>query len=112
MELVYILCCMDIKPKWGRGHRAPYETVMVRTPVPIKAEVEAVIARYRDSVLSGSPVAIESDVRYAAIRLLNLFVNEVGINTDSLTKPTRDNVNLLRFLRWLESKETAETHAQ
>jgi hypothetical protein len=100
---------MDIKPKWGRGHRAPYETVMVRTPVPIKAEVEAVIARYRDSVFAESPVAIEHDTKYEAIRLISLFVSEVGINPDSLTKPTRDNVNLLRFLQWLESRKTAVT---
>ena len=96
---------MDIKPKGGRGNRAPYETVMVRTPVPIKAEVEAVIARYRDSVLGDVPVAIDADDRLAAIRLISLFVAEVGINADSLNKPTRDNVNLLRFLRWLESNK-------
>jgi hypothetical protein len=100
---------MDLKPRGGRGHRAPYETVMVRTPVPIKAEVEAVIARYRDSVLSDAPVAVEPEGKHIAIQLLSLFVAEVGINADSLTKPTRDNVNLLRFLRWLESRKTAET---
>lgn len=100
---------MDIKPKGGRGNRAPYDTVMVRTPVPIKNEVEAVIARYRDSVLSDSPAPTEDGEKLAAIRLLSLFVNEAGINPQSLEKPTRDNVNLLRFLRWLQSMKKAET---
>lgn len=96
---------MDIKPKGGRGNHAPYETVMVRTPVPIKAEVEAVIARYRDSILSDVPAAIDADERLVTIRLINLFVAEMGINAGSLNKPTRDNVNLLRFLRWIESNK-------
>jgi hypothetical protein len=44
---------MDNKPKGGRGYKAPYETVMVRCPVPVKAEVESLIQRYREAILKG-----------------------------------------------------------
>lgn len=36
-------------PKGGRGVKAPYETTHIRLPVPLKAQVEALIADYRQS---------------------------------------------------------------
>jgi len=38
--------------KGGRGKRAPYETVMCRTPKPIKFVIEERIAKYRELVNS------------------------------------------------------------
>lgn len=94
-----------LKPKGGAGNPAPYRTVMVRTPVPIKAAVEAVITRYRNAVLSGEKTPVNTEDVMSAISLVNQFVEEVGIKESSLKAPTRDNSNLLRFLRWLESKK-------
>lgn len=34
-------------PKGGRGIKAPYETTHVRIPVPLKAQIEALIADYK-----------------------------------------------------------------
>lgn len=42
-----------MKPKGGRGHTAPYATVMVRTPVPLKDQVKELIERYRESISAG-----------------------------------------------------------
>ena len=42
---------MTIKPKGGRGKIAPYETVTVRIPLPIKGDVEKMANDYRESAL-------------------------------------------------------------
>lgn len=41
-----------VKPKGGRGQKAPYETTHMRVPVPIKEGVEELIEQYRESLLS------------------------------------------------------------
>lgn len=40
-----------VKPRGGRGQRAPYETTQMRVPIPIKPELESLIAAYRKKVL-------------------------------------------------------------
>jgi hypothetical protein len=39
------------KPVGGRGHKAPYETVIVRIPVDVKPQVEEIVERFRTSGL-------------------------------------------------------------
>jgi hypothetical protein len=41
---------MDNKPKGGRGKQAPYETTIIRIPLPIKPDVERIVDNYRNSV--------------------------------------------------------------
>lgn len=36
------------KPIGGRGKKAPYESTHVRVPLPIKSEVEMLIAQFRE----------------------------------------------------------------
>jgi hypothetical protein len=43
-----------VKPLGGRGKRAPYETTQMRVPIPIKTQLESVIADYRERVLLGT----------------------------------------------------------
>ena len=38
------------KPKGGRGKKAPYKTEQMRVPTPIKDQVNALIAKFRDSL--------------------------------------------------------------
>jgi len=40
----------------GRGNKAPYEQTHMRIPLPIKPQVEAIVAEYRASVLNGAGV--------------------------------------------------------
>ncbi len=40
-----------VKPRGGRGNKAPYETTQMRVPIPIKPELESLIAAYRKKVL-------------------------------------------------------------
>lgn len=41
------------KAQRGRGYKAPYQTKMVRTPEPIKTQVEQLIELYHQSVADG-----------------------------------------------------------
>lgn len=44
---------MAVKPKGGRGQKAPYESTHIRVPIPLKGEVERLIEKYRESILTG-----------------------------------------------------------
>jgi hypothetical protein len=91
-----------IKPKGGRGQKAPYETAQVRVPVPIKPQVERLIEKYRTSVLQGSNESggDSSDEVLAALKLVDRFIEERYLTTKM---GTRDNTNLKRFREWLEN---------
>ena len=42
---------MNTKPVGGRGKRAPYQTAIVRVPVPLVETVDRLATSYRESVL-------------------------------------------------------------
>lgn len=42
-----------VKPVGGRGCKAPYATVVVRIPVDIKPQVDALVSRFRDGTDCG-----------------------------------------------------------
>jgi hypothetical protein len=92
------------KPLGGRGQKAPYETVQVRCPKPIKAEVEALISQYRDSVLAGTnePIKPDLSVQYSeCLKLVFRFLDERELHYGS--KAIR-MYRLNQFTEWLESQ--------
>lgn len=40
-----------MKPLGGRGKRAPYQTMQMRVPIPLKPKIEGLISDYRNKVL-------------------------------------------------------------
>ena len=50
---------MAIKPRGGRGIKAPYEQTHVRTPLPIKEQVESLVNAYREAVLTAGETPLE-----------------------------------------------------
>jgi type I site-specific restriction-modification system R (restriction) subunit len=42
-----------MKPLGGRGKKAPYQTMQMRVPIPLKPKLEGLIADYREKVLLG-----------------------------------------------------------
>lgn len=48
----------------GRGVKAPYDTVHVRIPLPIKAEVERLSQAYKESVVNGEIKESEEHLTY------------------------------------------------
>lgn len=51
------------KPIGGRGKRAPYQTIQMRVPLPVKAEVEKLIEQYRNTVLSEAEAPIDVEIK-------------------------------------------------
>jgi len=51
---------MEHKPKGGRGLKAPYETTIVRVPIPVKPSVDKLIDDYRHSIDSPITYAIDN----------------------------------------------------
>lgn len=56
-----------VKPVGGRGQKAPYQTTQMRVPLPLKAQFESEIERYRTSVLTGDKPVDRFSVLEAAI---------------------------------------------
>lgn len=42
-----------VKPKGGRGYKAPYETHQIRVPDPIAPQVHSLVERYQDYLVDG-----------------------------------------------------------
>jgi hypothetical protein len=54
------------KPLGGRGKKAPYETKLLRVPVPIVQKVELIIDDYRNLVINGEVSEFEKYPNLAA----------------------------------------------
>lgn len=99
------------RPLGGRGKKAPYATAMVRVPVPIKSDVEKLIAQYRTELLGGgsedeteSDKSDDSEEILTAIKLVDRFVEKIGQTEHLHSKTRRDNRNLAKFRNWLASQ--------
>jgi hypothetical protein len=42
-----------VKPVGGRGHTAPYKTMVVRIPVDLQERVEEIVEKFRDDLEMG-----------------------------------------------------------
>lgn len=68
-----------IKPKGGRGKKAPYNTVVIRVPVQIAEEVRASIDEFRNLYISNSDQS-QVDKKAETIKLsLHLKEKLIGI---------------------------------
>jgi rubrerythrin len=54
------------KPLGGRGKKAPYETQLVRVPVPVVQKVEQIVDEYRNLVINGEQSEFEKYPNLAA----------------------------------------------
>lgn len=100
------------KPLGGRGKKAPYESVMVRTPLPVKADVEAVISNFRSQFSESQQIDLEPVQRpeiEQAIKLVYEFMNEKQL-TEKLAdyKRYRNMRELVQFLNWLRSQNSSD----
>lgn len=80
----------------GKCKKAPYETQMVRCPVPIKEQIQRVIKTWHENNYSHQ---FKHENAGATIELIFEYANEKQINW---TSPRNDG--LKKFLDWLEEK--------
>jgi len=80
-----------IKPKGGRGIKAPYKTQQMRVPIPIKACVNELIVNFRDSVFKE-----EKDGNYLTNLLTDAEIskNEI-LNLKTSLSESKQQVNNL-----------------
>lgn len=90
-----------IKPVGGRGKKAPYETVQMRVPLPIKSQVEQLIEQYRQQVLEeprSTDESLESDIEPVhRFSELELIVQEV-LSDPTVTRNGKDKGAIRRGL--------------
>lgn len=91
-----------VKPIGGRGKRAPYQTIQMRVPLPIKPEVEKLIEQYRTVMLGEdeTPVETESKPEYG---FLEKMIQEV-LADPAITRNGKDKGAVKRALEALLQK--------
>jgi len=85
-----------INPKGGRGNEAPYKTVIVRIPAPIKPQVDVITTTYKALKLAGEEQKIEQ------------FLNNVENAVVSTSYKTSTNLPTLEEARAIANKLLAQ----
>jgi hypothetical protein len=75
------------KPVGGRGKKAPYETVTIRVPVPLQADLEKQVNDYREFVVNGTQSEVKAlPDRAAAIAHAKEILKQKKSARESLLK--------------------------
>lgn len=89
------------KPKGGRGHAAPYDTKLMRVPVPLADQVQQLVERYQDFIAAGGEA-------YAPPPLLDAIAADNPVNNFDELNQQFNELNLewvnLKNDFWLEKK--------
>jgi hypothetical protein len=88
------------KPTGGRGNKAPYETRVLRVPVPILDSVNALIEHYRNSALQDDSSSLNCD---DILAVLDSYIqsHNLGEKIENHSR-YRDITHLYRFRLWLQ----------
>lgn len=65
------------KPLGGRGKKAPYETAVIRVPVPLVPKIEKLIEDYRNLTIKGEESESEKYPTLPAISTLKTYQEAV-----------------------------------
>jgi hypothetical protein len=86
-----------VKPVGGRGHTAPYKTMVVRIPVDLYERVEIMTEEFRDNLESGiTRVAPDND----KISRLSKIIDKYKL----ASKPSRDWTKCKQLIDELEAE--------
>jgi hypothetical protein len=72
-----------VKPVGGRGHTAPYKTMVVRIPIDLQERVEEMVEKFRDDLEMGI-TSVDSD--NDKISKLSRIIDKYKL----ASKPSRD----------------------
>jgi hypothetical protein len=63
-----------VKPVGGRGHTAPYKTMVVRIPIDLQEQVEEIVEKFRDDLEMGiTRVDPDNDKISKLSRIINKY---------------------------------------
>jgi hypothetical protein len=86
-----------IKPVGGRGHIAPYKTMVVRIPVDLQERVEEIVEKFRDDLEIGiNQVDRDNDKISKLLRIIDKY--------KSASKSSRDWVKCNQLIDELEAE--------
>lgn len=102
-------------PKGGRGKKAPYETQQMRVPVPIKDQVNSLIAKFRGEVLNDNNLLEPVNNSHLSLELESLQSEIQNLKT-ALEVFEAEKLNLSTALQesnqQVENLSTALTNAR
>jgi hypothetical protein len=86
-----------VKPVGGRGHTAPYKTMVVRIPVDLQERVEEMVKKFRDDLEIGT-TRVDSD--NDRISKLSRIIDKYKL----ASKPSRDWTKCNQLIDELEAE--------
>jgi hypothetical protein len=86
-----------VKPVGGRGHTAPYKTMVVRIPVDLQERVEEMVEKFRDDLEIGTN-RVDSD--NDKISKLSRIIDKYKL----ASKPSRDWTKCNQLIDELEAE--------
>ena len=86
-----------VKPVGGRGHKAPYTTMVVRIPVDLQERVEMMVEKFRDD-LEADVTGINLDDH--KISKLSKIIDKYKLSS----KPSQDWVKCNQLIDELEAE--------
>jgi hypothetical protein len=86
-----------VKPVGGRGHTAPYKTMVVRIPVDLQERVEEMVEKFRDDLEMGiTSVDPDNDKISKLLRIIDKY--------KLASKPSRDWTKCNQLIDELEAE--------
>jgi hypothetical protein len=86
-----------VKPVGGRGHTAPYKTMVIRIPVDLQERVEEIVEKFRDDLEMG---IIRVDPDSDKISKLSRIIDKYKL----ASKPSRDWTKCKQLIDELEAE--------
>jgi hypothetical protein len=86
-----------VKPVGGRGHTAPYKTMVVRIPVDLQERVEEIVEKFRDDLEMGVTRVDPDDDK---ISKLSKIIDKYKL----ASKPSRDWTKCNQLIDELEAE--------
>ena len=86
-----------VKPVGGRGHKAPYTTMVIRIPVDLQERVEVMVEKFRDDLEND---IIEVDLDNDKISKISKIVDKYKL----MSKSSRDWVKCNQLIDELEAE--------
>lgn len=85
------------KPVGGRGHKAPYETVIVRIPIDVKPQIDEIVERFRSGDLE---LAKNDNSDHNRISQLTTIIEQYK----TIAKSSRDWTKCNQLIQELETE--------
>ncbi len=86
-----------VKPVGGRGHTAPYKTMVVRIPVNLHERVEEIVEKFRDDLeIGATEINLNDDKISKLLKIIDKY--------KSASKPSRDWTKCNQLIDELEAE--------